>query len=189
MTDIAGLRAFLGAAAALKDQPRNSWTVEGRHESVAEHSWRVALIALALAAEQDGLDLGRVLAMAIVHDLGEAISGDAPAITRPDKAAKTARERADLATLLAPAPPAVREAITALWEECQAAETPEARFVKAADKLETVMQHAEGANPPGFDYGFNLDYGRGETDAVPAVAALRALIDAETRARGDAAQG
>jgi putative hydrolase of HD superfamily len=188
MDDLAGLRAFLGGAAALKDHLRNSWTAGGRRESVAEHSWRVALLVLALKDAEPGLDLGRALAMALIHDLGEAISGDVPAATRPDRAAKVARERADLATLLAPAPEAARREITALWEECEAGETRESRFVKALDKLETVMQHAEGRNPPGFDYGFNLDYGRDATDAAPVAAALRALIDAETRARAEAAR-
>jgi putative hydrolase of HD superfamily len=189
MDDLAGLRAFLAGAAALKDQPRCSWTAAGRRESVAEHSWRVALLALTLKDAEPGLDLGRVLAMALIHDLGEALSGDVSAASLPDKAAKTARERADLAALLAPAPEGVRAAITALWEEAEAGATPEARFVKAVDKLETVMQHAEGRTPPGFDYGFNLDYGRDATDATPVTAALRAIIDAETRARRDGAPG
>lgn len=190
--DLSGLRAFLKAAAALKDHTRNSWTGGGRRESVAEHSWRVALLALALREVAPdafaGADPGRVLALCLIHDLGEALSGDIPEASKPDRAAKTARERADLAILLAPAPAPVRAAITALWEEHEAGETPEARLSRALDKLETVMQHAEGANPPGFDYGFNLDYGRAQTDAVPAVAALRALIDAETRARMDGAE-
>ena len=188
--DIAGLRAFLAEAAALKDHERNSWTRAGRRESVAEHSWRVALLALALRAADPATaaetDLGRVLALCLVHDLGEALGGDTPAVARPDRAAKSARERADLATLLAPAPPPVRAAVAALWEEHEAGETAEARLSRAADKFETVMQHVEGANPPGFDYGFNLGYGRDGTDAHPLAAALRALVDAETRARDEA---
>jgi putative hydrolase of HD superfamily len=185
--DLAGLRAFLRAAGALKDTPRTAWTAAGRRESAAEHSWRVALLALALKRDAPGLDLGRALAMAAIHDLGEAVSGDVSAATRPDKALKSARERADLTALLAPAPEGLRTEILGLWEEYEAGESPEARLVRAADKLETVMQHVEGRNPPGFDYGFNLDYGREATDAVAAAAVLRALIDDETSARRDAA--
>ncbi len=185
-----GLRAFLREAAALKDHLRNSWTRGGRRESVAEHSWRVALTALALReadpTTKAETDLGRVLALCLVHDLGEALGGDVPAASMPDRAAKTARERADLAALLAPAPDGARAAIAALWEEHESGDTPEARISRAADKLETVMQHAEGANPPGFDYGFNLDYGRAQTDAHPVAAALRALVDVETAKRRDA---
>ena len=184
---LGGLRAFLREAAALKDHTRNSWTRGGRRESVAEHSWRVALIALALReadpTTRAETDAGRLLALCLVHDLGEALAGDVPAATRPDRAEKAARERADLATLLAPAPTEMRAALSALWEEHEAGETPEARLSRAADKLETVMQHVEGENPPGFDYAFNLAYGREATDAHPLAAALRRLVDAETEAR------
>jgi hypothetical protein len=65
-----------------------------------------------------------------------------------------------LARLLAEAPAALRTRLSALWEEYEAGETAEARWVKALDKIETLMTHAEGANPPDFDYAFNLDYGR-----------------------------
>ena len=57
--------------------------------------------------------------------------------------------------------------------------TPEARAVKALDKLETIIQHNQGANPPDFDYAFNLHYGRSHTDAAsePVLAEIRALVD------------
>ena len=61
-----------------------------------------------------------------------------------------------------------------------AATTPEARLAKALDRLETLLQHTQGQNPPGFDYAFNLDYGRHHTTGNPTVEALRCLIDAET---------
>ena len=173
-----GLRAFLRAAAALKDTHRNTRSARGRQESTAEHSWRLALMGLILAPE--GLDRLKIVALCLVHDLPEAIGGDIPAADLPDKAAKSARERADLAAMLAPAPEPVRAEIAALWEDYEAAVTPEARFVKALDKLETVMAHAEGAQPPGFDWRFNLDYGKALAAEFPALAALRALADAET---------
>ena len=56
--------------------------------------------------------------------------------------------------------PAARERLLALWDEYEAAATPEARAVKALDKMETILQHSQGDNPPDFDYGFNLTYGR-----------------------------
>ena len=175
------LRAFLRGAAALKDTLRNTRSPAGRQESTAEHSWRLALMGLILAPE--GLDRLRIVALCLTHDLPEAIGGDIPAVDRPDKADKVARERADLAALLAPAPEVLRTELAALWEEYEAAATPEARFVKALDKLETVMAHAEGAQPDGFDWRFNLDYGKALAAEFPAVAALRALADAETAAR------
>jgi putative hydrolase of HD superfamily len=179
--DAPALHAFLRATSALKDTLRNTRTASERQESTAEHSWRLALMGLVLAPPE--LDRLKVLALCLTHDLPEAIGGDTPAATLPDKAAKAAAERADLAALLAPAPSAVRAEIMALWEEYETAATPEARFVKALDKIETVMAHAEGAQPPGFDWRFNLDYGKALAQAWPTLAALRALADADTAAR------
>ena len=68
--------AFFRAAGALKDMTRNSWSAGGRRESVAEHSWRLTLMALTLADAWPGLDHRRLLELLIVHDLGEAIRGD-----------------------------------------------------------------------------------------------------------------
>ena len=70
-----------------------------------------------------------------------------------------ARER-DLLQLARSLDPAARERLLALWDEYEAAATPEARAVKALDKMETILQHSQGDNPPDFDYGFNLTYGR-----------------------------
>ena len=181
MADAPALHAFLRAASALKDTLRNTRTATGRQESTAEHSWRLALMGLVLAPPD--LDRLKIVALCLTHDLPEAIGGDIPAADRPDKARKTAAERADLAVLLAEAPTGVRAEIAALWEEYETAATPEARFVKALDKLETVMAHAEGDQPPGFDWRFNLDYGKALAAEFPALAALRALADAETAAR------
>jgi putative hydrolase of HD superfamily len=174
----AGFLAFLKAAAALKDTPRCSWTADGRRESVAEHSWRLALSALALAPRFPGLDMGRVIGLCLVHDLGEAISGDIPAPLQTPDDGRLARERADFAAVIAPLDPAAQAPLSALWEEYAAGLTPEARLARALDKIETVDQHNLGANPPGFDHGFDIAYGRGHAAAVPELAALRRLVEA-----------
>lgn len=173
--------AFFRAAGALKDTLRSGFTPAGRPESTAEHSWRLCLLALALADELDGIDLRRLIELLIVHDLGEAVSGDIPA---PDQRSdKSAEERAAFASLAALLPPAAARRLTARWEEYAAAATAEARLAKALDRLETVLTHSEGTNPADFDYGFNLGYGRAWTDPQPVVAALRAPVDAETARR------
>lgn len=171
--------AFFRAAGALKDTLRSARTAQGRRESVAEHSWRLALIAVTLEDELTGIDHKRLLQLLILHDLGEALGGDVPAPFQGG-VDKTAAERTDLARLTAPLPPAVA---AALWVECAAAATPEARLAKGLDRLETVLQHVEGANPPDFDYAFNLGYGRVHTDAHPVTSALREPVDAETARR------
>jgi putative hydrolase of HD superfamily len=176
--DVAAYLAVLRAAEALKDTCRNSWTSRGRRESTAEHTWRLCLMAVLIADEIEGIDLARLLQLLVIHDLGEAVSGDVPAPLQ--SAGKTAAERDDLRSLIAPLPAPVRDRLLALWDEYNAVATPEARLAKGLDRLETVLQHVQGLNPPGFDYAFNLGYGRNHTDAHPLVAALRAPVDAET---------
>ena len=181
-----GILEFLRATERLKVVTRSAYTSEGTPESVAEHSWRLCLMALVLRDEFPGIDLGKLLAMCVVHDLGEAIGGDVPAPEQARRraadpaATKATQEREDLLTLLAPLPPSVRETITVLWDEYEAAASPEARAAKALDKLETILQHTQGANPPDFDYRFNLGYGRAFTDGHPAIVKLRAVLDRET---------
>ena len=72
-----------------------------------------------------------------------------------------------------------------MYDEYDAAQTPEAVLVKGLDKLETILQHTQGANAPDFDYGFNLPYGRERTDAHPLLAQIRAMIDEQTVERSE----
>jgi putative hydrolase of HD superfamily len=177
-----GVLAFLSAAAALKDTLRSGMTAGGRQESTAEHTWRLCLMAVVLEEALPGIDHKRLMQMLVLHDLGEAVHGDVPAPLQTG-IDKTVAERADLAGLLAPLPEAVAARLMALWDEYNAAATPEARLAKGLDRLETVLHHVEGANPEGFDYGFNLGYGRAHTDGHPVVSALREPVDAETARR------
>ncbi|HKN67311.1 MAG TPA: HD domain-containing protein [Gemmatimonadaceae bacterium] len=181
-----GILEFLRATERLKVVTRSAYTSDGNPESVAEHSWRLCLMALVLRDEFPEVDLGKLMAICVVHDLGEAIGGDVPAPEQARRraldpgASKAAQEREDLLTLLAPLPAAQRQTITALWDEYEAASSPEARVAKALDKLETILQHTQGANPRDFDYRFNLGYGRAFTEGHPAIVRLRAVLDRET---------
>jgi putative hydrolase of HD superfamily len=183
-SELAGVLACLRAAERLKTVTRSGWTSTGRPESVAEHTWRLCLLALVLRPGLPEVDYARLLPMLVVHDLGEAIGGDVPA---PEQAArgesKAAQERADLLQLLAPLPPPLQRELTALWDEYEAARSPEALVAKALDKLETILQHNQGRNPADFDYRFNLAYGQQYTAAHPLLATVRALLDAETEQR------
>jgi putative hydrolase of HD superfamily len=186
---LGGLLEFLRAAERLKTVTRSGYTSAGRPESVAEHTWRLALMALLLAPEFPEVDLARLVKICLVHDLGEAIGGDIPAPEQARRAAagesasKAAGERRDLVTLLEPLPEHLRTEITGLWDEYEAARTPEAKVAKALDKLETILQHTQGRNPPGFDYRFNLGYGRQHTAEPPLIAAIRAALDQATADR------
>jgi 5'-deoxynucleotidase YfbR-like HD superfamily hydrolase len=188
-SELAGLLDFLRAAERLKTVTRSGYTSAGERESVAEHTWRLSLMALLLAPEFPEVDFARLVKICLVHDLGEAIGGDVPAPEQARRRAagassgKAADERRDLVTLLQTLPPSLREEITALWDEYEAAESPEAKLAKALDKLETILQHTQGRNPPDFDYRFNLGYGREHTATPPLIAAIRAVLDRATEDR------
>lgn len=181
--ELDGILEFLRTAELLKSQPRSGWTTAGERESVAAHSWRLCLMAAVLGDRFAGIDLVRLLKICLVHDLGETLQGDVPAPDQSADGGKADRERADLLTVLAPLPARLQAEFTALWEEYEAARTPEARLAKGLDKLETILQHTQGLNPADFDYSFNLTYGRTQTAAHPVLAALRARLDRETEAR------
>ena len=187
--ELEGLIDFLRATESLKTVTRSAYTSAGLPESVAEHTWRLALMALLLAPEFPDVDFARLVKICLVHDLGEAIGGDVPAPEQARRratgasAGKAADERRDLLTLLAPLPTRLREEVTSLWDEYEAAESPEAKLAKALDKLETILQHTQGRNPPHFDYRFNLGYGREHTGGPPLIAAMRAVLDRATEDR------
>ncbi|MEN5253880.1 HD domain-containing protein [Pseudomonas protegens] len=182
---LSGRLDFLREAEKLKDVLRSAHTSSGRQESTAEHSWRLCLMALLFEDQLGDLDLLRVLKLCIVHDLGEAIHGDIPAVAQAAHLDKSQQERADLQLLARALDAPAREHLLELWDEYEGTASNEARAVKALDKLETLLQHTQGQNPAGFDYRFNLGYGRRYTDASPLFQALRQQIDADTQRRLD----
>jgi len=87
---------ILHVAERLKDTPRHCTTSHGRVESVAEHSWRISLMAMLARDEFPDLDMDKVIRMCLIHDLGECFTGDIPVF------AKTDADRSREAALLAP---------------------------------------------------------------------------------------
>ncbi len=182
-SDLLGTLTFLREAERLKSVLRSAYTSTGQQESTAEHSWRLCLMAMVFESEFASLDFGKVLKMCVLHDLGEALHGDIPAILQHQSPNKSEQERADLQTLMQTLPAGVANVFLALWDEYENASSPEARIVKGLDKLETILQHNQGDNPPDFDYGFNLGYGQKYMDAHPLLRQIRGLLDADTSAR------
>jgi putative hydrolase of HD superfamily len=183
-SELAGILDFLRTAEKLKTATRSGWTSAGQQESVAEHTWRLCLMAVVFHGAFPDVDFARLIRICIVHDLGEALSGDVPAPEQVRRGgSKAADERRDLVRIVESLPPAVRDEITSLWDEYEAAQSPEAKLAKALDKLETILQHTQGQNPSEFDYRFNLTYGRQYTADHPVLAAVRALLDEETERR------
>ena len=135
------LLTLLHTAEKLKDTTRHCDTSGGRRESVAEHSWRLTLMAFFLRSEFPHLDMDKVMRMCLVHDLGECFTGDIPTFrkTAADEADEERQLLAWVDTLPAPYDAQMR----ALYREMAALETTEARIYKALDKFEAVIQHNE----------------------------------------------
>jgi putative hydrolase of HD superfamily len=144
-----GLLDLLLESASLKRIPRSGWLLRGVPyvESVAEHSYGVALVALALAdalavngEAGQRLDLEQVLIMALLHDLGEVRLTDLPlrATRLIPEEVKSQAEASAIADLLAPLPSAGR--LRDLWQAFEDETSPEGRLVRDADKLEMMVQ-------------------------------------------------
>jgi len=178
--DITSRLQFLREAERLKDTLRSAYTTSGRTESVADHSWRLTLLAMTFSDQLPDVDLLRLLKICVLHDLGEAIDGDIPAPEQDTVAPKSDKERNDFLYLITPLPDLLKSEFLSLWDEYEDGVSDEAKVAKALDKVETILQHNQGANPENFDYAFNLGYGKVHTDGVPIAAALRELLDVET---------
>lgn len=177
---LAGIFEFVQAAERLKDTLRTGRTRLGRAESTAEHTWRLCLMAMLFDRELAGIDQVKLLRLLVVHDLGEAISGDVPATEQRQGDDRAGRERADLISICSPLPDDVRDMIVEHWDDYAGGSSPEAVLAKGLDKIETMMQHLVGLNAPHFDYAFNLTYGRPQTDKHPLLSQLRGIVDTRT---------
>ena len=164
-----GLVQFFNQILHLKSVPRTGWIDRGvpvaEAESVAEHSFQMAIVAWMAAAADPSLDRDRVLKLAVIHDLPEAVIGDItpydpgdvpdgdadPAARRafleqrqvrsPERsAAKRRAEAAAMSGFLELLQRNARHELAALWHEIEEGHSAEARFVKQADKLETWLQ-------------------------------------------------
>lgn len=135
------LLAALHTAEKLKDTTRHCYTSGGRHESVAEHSWRIALMAFFLRDEFSEADMDKVTRMCLIHDLGECFTGDIPTFRKTQ--ADEDRETKLLSDWVKSLPEPFASQMTALYAEMDALETTEAKLYKSIDKLEAVIQHNE----------------------------------------------
>ncbi len=171
---------ILHTAERLKDTPRHCTTSQRRRESVAEHSWRVALMALLLKDEFRELDIDRVTAMCIVHDLGECFTGDIPSFNKTDSDRTEEDRQLDEWLSSLPEDAAVR--LSALFDEMNAQKTPESRLFKALDKLEALIQHNESPLDTWSDneYELNKTYAFDSVSFSEWLTALREEILGDT---------
>ena len=132
---------MLHIAERLKDTPRHCTTSKRRVESVAEHSWRVSLMASLLRGEFPDIDIDKVVNMCLIHDLGECFTGDIPTFDKTDQDRDT--EDALLKEWIDSLPKEVADYMKALYAEMDAQDTKESKLYKALDKLEALIQHNE----------------------------------------------
>jgi putative hydrolase of HD superfamily len=150
LTEVQSALRFFMEADRLKGVERRNWLSDGsRRENTAEHSWHLGIAAMVFAAHStEPVDVGRAVCMALVHDIVEIDAGDTFAYDTSEAAAtKRAREEAAADRLFGLLPPAMGAHFRELWEEYEAGETPEARYVMAVDRVAPMLLNlAEGAS-------------------------------------------
>ena len=174
------LLSALHLAEKLKDVRRHCTTSQGRPESVAEHSWRIALMAFFLRDEFPEADMDKVIRMCVIHDLSECFTGDIPVFRKT--AADEAREDALLDEWVASLPAPYAGDMRALYAEMNALQTTEAKIYKALDKLEAVIQHNESpiSTWEPHEYDLNLTYAWDQVVFSDYLTALRKAVKKET---------
>lgn len=140
---VAKILHFLKFSERLKFELRHSWLSNDRRESVAEHTWQMALMAIITHPHlEHEVDLEKSLKMIIVHDIVEAEAGDVPFFeTGFRQDTKAEREERAIENIRKSLDSDVGEEIYSLWNEFEALNTREAKFAKALDNLEVQIQH------------------------------------------------
>lgn len=170
----------LSVAARLKDTTRHSFTQKGRHESVAEHSWMTTLMAFLMKDEFPEADMDKVIKMCIIHDLGEAFTGDIPAFEKTDKNEKS--EENLLIDWFDTLPQSYAQELKSLFEEMAKRESVEAKIYKAIDSLEALVQHNEAdlSTWIPLEYELNKIYGDDKVAFSKYLTELREEIRQDT---------
>ena len=171
---------FLEKAGKLKSVPRHCITPEGVRETVAGHCWRVSLMAWLLKEELPDVDMEKVIHMCLLHDLGEAVTGDIPAFEKKEQDRSVERKAVD--GLLSMLPGKTGEEAKVLFAEMNALETEEAKVYKALDKLEAVIAHNESdiSTWLPLEYELQQTYAQENANEFPYLKELRELMLQDT---------
>ena len=173
------LLAILKQANNLKINTRHCYTIGDRKESVADHSWRIALMGMLLTGieEYQDYDMNKVIRMCLIHDLGESFTGDIPTFLKKKDDEET--EGDILNNWINGFPEPQRTEWLELLKEMNALETREARLYKCLDKLEALISHNESDIKTWLplEYDLQLTYGKDNVQFSPYMKELRAEID------------
>ena len=171
---------IMSVAEKLKNNTRHSWTSSNRQESVAEHSWRLSLMAYFVKDEFPEADISKVILMCIFHDLGEAITGDIPSFKKNDKDRGIENDAVD--ELISSLPEPYKGELSTLFLEMEEQKTLESRIYKALDKMEVVIQHNEAdlSTWLPLEYELNLAHGEKEVAFSDYMKELKKTINEDT---------
>lgn len=174
---------ILMQAGKLKTTPRHCFTEGDRYESVADHSWRISLMAMLLSHEEEfrDLDMNRVIRMCLIHDLGESFTGDIPTFLK--KSSDEEGEEDILRNWINTFDEETRKEWLDLLDEMNAQKTLESRVYKSLDKLEALISHNESDIRTWLplEYDLQLTYGQDQISFSPYLKGLRVLIDDWTK--------
>ncbi len=181
--DARELMKFMSVIEKLKCNTRHSWTSSYRKESVAEHSFRLGILAYFMKDEFPEIDHAKLILMALFHDLGEAITGDIPAFVKGEGDEKV--EENAIHKLLLSLPNPYQEELMELFQEMKEQKTVEAKLYKSLDKLETLLQHNEADISTWLpqEYELNLTYGEPNVRFSSYTNQLKEEIDRDSNRR------
>lgn len=171
----------LAVAGRLKDTTRHCYTPGGRHESVAEHSWRITLMAYWISDEFPEANLEKLLKMCLIHDLGEAFTGDIPSFEKTE--VNEEREAGLLFKWMKSLPEPFATEMMELYREMEERKTLEARIYKALDNMEALISHNESDIQTWLplEYDLQMTYGNDKVAFSEYLTELRDMIREDSR--------
>ena len=178
--EVSDLLNALHIAEKLKNTTRHSYTSGGRHESVAEHTFRTALMAYFVKDEFPDIDIDKVIKMCLIHDLGECFTGDIPSFDKTQ--ADEDNEKFQLYNWVKSLSQPFRAEMLALYDEMEERKSVEAKLYKALDGLEAVISHNEADLSTWSDneYELNLVYAEDKCTFSPYLMEFRKALRKES---------
>ena len=174
---------ILNLAERSTDTERHCYTSRGRRESVAEHSWRLTLMAYLVSDEFPEVNLEKLLKMCLIHDLGEAFTGDIPAFEKTEK--NKMREAELLNEWVESLPEPYSSEMLSLYREMSERETLEAKIFKALDNMEALVQHNESDIKTWLplEYELQMTYGNDTASFSEYLTEVRELVRNDSRGK------